>query len=84
MGKPKKRSKVVDVVYSVLRDEMAIPIDDLSRSAPLAPLADTDDWSFTFFPELEKRLNVSIPAERCSEAGTIDEMADLLIDLGAE
>ncbi len=40
---------------------------------------DSDDLSFYFIPEIEKRLNVQVPIEEWNAVSTIEEIRDLIL-----
>ena len=66
------------IIFEVLKDEMAIDISNIGITDELSPLADTDDWSFIFVPELEKRLGISVPVKAWSQVNSVKEVASLL------
>ena len=73
------KAKVREAIYEVLDVEMAIDLDQVDPKASVTPLADTDDWTFIFVPEIEKRLGISVPVKLWREVDTVDEMVDLLV-----
>ena len=72
------KEKIVSTIFEVLKDDMALDVTNIGKTDRLANLADTDDLSFIFVPELEKRFGVSVPVEKWSEVDTIDEVAEML------
>jgi hypothetical protein len=72
------KAQIRQAIYDVLSDEMKINLEHVNPTEELAPLADTDDWSFIFVPELERRLGISVPLKYWSKAGTVDEIVEMI------
>ena len=61
-----------------MKDAMAVDMTDVGPDRPLVPLADTDDWSFMFRPEVERRLGISIHVEAWGRVRTINDIVEML------
>jgi len=67
------------LIYRVMERELAISTDDIGLDQPLHKLdVDTDDWSFSFIPALERDLNIRTSVEEWSRSGTVREIAMML------
>lgn len=75
---------IIQVLYEILRDDMAIKINDVGLSELLANYADSDDLSFIFIPMVEARFDVKIPAKKWSEVGSLEEIAQMLEEISVE
>ena len=73
-----EKADIEKIIYEVLEQKLALNITTITPTELLAPLADTDDWSFLFIPELEERLGVSVDNDDWSTAGTIEQVRDML------
>jgi hypothetical protein len=71
--------EVIEALYEILNSEMAIDTSGIDPDALLAPLADTDDWSFIFIPEVETRFGINPSMQEWREAGSLNEVARLIL-----
>ncbi len=75
-----KRNEIEQTIYVVLKESLAIDANGIEATDELTKLnVDTDDWSFSFIPDLQERLGVSVPAEKWSNVSTISEIVDMLL-----
>jgi len=73
-----EKTDIQKIIYEVLNQALAIDTASISPSDKLAKLADTDDWSFEFIPELEKRFGVSVDIDDWKTVGTIEEIREMI------
>ena len=67
------------LIYRTMERELAIATDDIDLDLPLHKLnVDTDDWSFSFIPALDRELSIETSVEDWSKAGTVREIALML------
>lgn len=67
------------LIYRIMEQELAIPTDDIGLDLPLHKLnVDTDDWSFSFIPALDRELDIRTSEDDWSQAGTVREIALML------
>ena len=74
-----KLDELQTLVYRIMERELAIATDDIGLDLPLHTLdVDTDDWSFSFVPALDRELNIETSVEEWGKAGTVREIALML------
>lgn len=67
------------LIFRTMERELAISTDDIDLDLPLHTLnVDTDDWSFSFIPALDRELSIRTSVEEWSKAGTVREIALML------
>jgi hypothetical protein len=67
------------LIYRTMERELAISTDDIGLDRPLHELnVDTDDWSFSVIPALDRELDIRTSVEEWSNAGTVREIALML------
>lgn len=67
-------------IFAVMRDTLGIDVSGIARTDELARLnVDTDDWTFLFMPEIQRRLEVFVPVDAWSRASTVERMAEMFM-----
>ena len=72
--------KIEEAVWETLESLLLLPrsnwrvTDDLVKDIKV----DSDDLSFIFVPELEKRLGMRVPIDEWSTVSTVQEVIELL------
>ena len=75
-----KRNEIEQIIYVVLNESLAMDTNGIDATDELTKLnVDTDDWTFSFIPDLQERLGVSVPAEEWSNVSTVSEIVEMLL-----
>ena len=73
------KTEIIQTIYDVLQEPLRLDIEKIGISDNLARLdIDSDDWSFLFIPESDKRLGCSTSVNDWKHVGpTIHGIAEM-------
>jgi acyl carrier protein len=73
---------VEEILRDILESQLAVSSDDISSSDVLSQLnIDTDDLSFLFIPEVERKFGIKLSINEWSELGTLGEISMKILEI---